>query len=310
MENALKLLDPSRGIGGGVKPVNIGSLEKDREAARNDSYVCIDARCHTTVRPSFPDLSKPGRRRSPRSYFSARKPFVHTDECQGLSQEELEAIAKVAPTSETKPGNDTRQKIPSRFREEPRRTRIDADMPGQGAAGPEDGMDRPRRLEPIATGRGRTGTSTVSTVRTLVHHWLTDWPSSQDADLSIDQCPGATYGQCFRGAPISEAELFRNARHRFVYYGPIRDVRNYGSRRIVVDLGLKSEPLSGQAIRIILGDDMLSRGRDAIAKLRDNRKPSLSIYALGAFVPDKQFGGWVIEITRPENFWVEELSDA
>jgi len=77
-----------------------------------------------------------------------------------------------------------------------------------------------------------------------------------------------------------------------------------------VDLGLKSEPLSGQAIRIILGDDMLSRGRDAIAKLRDNRKPSLSIYALGAFVPDKQFGGWVIEITRPENFWVEELSDA
>lgn len=307
MENALKLLDPARGIQGGTEPVNVQKLESDKDAARNCSFICVDARCHTPVRPSFPEPKKLGRRKSPKPYFSAHRPHIHSALCQGISADDLEAAAR-QQSPEGQLGSDTRQTIPSRFQEKPPKKRVEASI-SDGSAGYDDTGQGRKSPAGLTTGPDRRGVSTITTVRTLVHHWRSGWPQSQEADLKIEGCPGRTYGQCIQLMPIADADLVERAEHRFVYHGRIQSIERYGSKGVLVTAGDEHVDGNGdngttQRIWIDLNEDVINRAKEALAALQQKQAPT-TIYALGIFVRDVKRGGWQMVVSKAANFWVE-----
>jgi hypothetical protein len=195
-------------------------MERGNAVARTGTYRCPHPDCRVTVFLQLPDAAPGKRPISP--YFQAKRPAQHGAHVPGLrpSSERVHAPLTADAARAVDP-----TRFPTAWRD-PRPRKKDADG-GTEAGGPQ-------RLSSSAEG-GRRGSSkgghgksklTVSSVRSLVHHWLTGQPDIRQVVFS------------FRSASMVLEEFFVDLRTVQppggvrVFHAPIATVQIWGSKSV------------------------------------------------------------------------------
>lgn len=273
------------------QPVNILWIEKNGlvEEAERSRFVCKE--CSVAMKPVFPVLTKPGRKRSPRPYF--RTSSHHEKSCPFAPREVTSNPSEAEPRAKAHP---IRAKAPTKFIEKSDEPSIRKSIDKHALLEATD--ESHKRVN--RTGHSRSGIS-VNNLRSIATVWHADPQSLRDHELKISGCPGSTYATVFRHVSnfLSDGSVPKN---RYIYWFHIDNVEEKTSGYKVL-FGVKDR--SGRYLNCYIQKKLAGEELPLTACNLLGSKSAATLYVLAAFAPNGPNTALVIEPASVNHIWVE-----